>query len=116
MTAPKMMLASSWAASATRRALGPALQSLGKERGVKLEVGRTLQSFPALVQLARAGFGLALVPLGIARAMGTSAASILSLPGLTRPITLFGRKTAFQRSEVVALVKAVREHFAAHAP
>jgi DNA-binding transcriptional LysR family regulator len=99
-------------ASATWRALEPGLQTLARERAIKLEVSRTLQSFPAVVQLARAGFAFGLVPLGIARAMGVPKQCMVALPGLARPITVFGRKTAFQRAEVTAFVKALREHFA----
>jgi DNA-binding transcriptional LysR family regulator len=102
--------------SATWRALEPGLQALARERHLEFEVIQPLQSFPAVVQLARAGFGLGLVPLGIARAMSVPKASIARLPGLARPISVFGRKTAFQRSEVTAFVKALAERFAPHAP
>ncbi len=104
--------------SATWRALRPGLQALAKERELRFEVVRTVQSFAALVQLARAGFGPALVPHGIARAMGVrqSAMARLPEPGLSRPITLFGRKGAFQRSEVAAFAHELRARFAASVP
>jgi len=102
--------------SATWRALEPGLQALARERGLRLEVTHTLQSFPAVVQLARAGFALGLVPIGIARAMSVPKASIAGLPGLSRPVSVFGRKTAFQRGEVTAFVKALARHFSARAP
>ncbi len=93
--------------SATWRALRLGLQALARERDLRFEVVRTLQSFSAIVQLARAGFGHALVPRGIARAMGVPQSALASIPapGLSRPITLFGRKTAFQRPEVTALAR-----------
>lgn len=99
--------------SSTWRALRAGLTALANERGVTLEAAHTLQSFPALVQLARAGFGPALVPLGIARAMSVPRASIAPLPGLERPISVFGRKSAFQRTEVGAFVRALRARFSA---
>jgi DNA-binding transcriptional LysR family regulator len=96
--------------SATWRSLKEGLQTLKRERGLEFEVVHTLQSFSAIVQMARAGFGHALVPLGIARAMGVTAANIVQLPapGLARAISIFGRKTAFQRPEVAALTRALQ--------
>lgn len=95
--------------SATGRALARGLSAI-RDAGVDVRIGATLQSFAALVQLARTGFGHALVPIGIARAMGMPVRSLLRLPppGLTRPVSLVGRKTTFARPAASAFRQALR--------
>jgi DNA-binding transcriptional LysR family regulator len=95
-------------ASSTHRALEPQLRAL-KARGVELVVERELQSYAAIVQLARAGFGPALVPWPLARALGVKRAAVASLPapGLTRPVVLVARKTTWARPLVTRFASAV---------
>ena len=63
----------------------------------------------AVVQLGRSGFGPALVPWPLARALGVPRASARALPapGLRRPVSLVGRKSALSRSAVVAFRDAL---------
>lgn len=101
------------AQSETFRALAPQLKALRK-RGFLLEVERELQSFTAIVQLARAGFGPALVPLPLSRALGVPRDKVLVLPkpGLRRPICLIGKKSVLARPLVAAFCAALRESVA----
>lgn len=81
---------------------------------VQLCVTSTLQSFTALTQMARAGFGHALVPIGIAQTMKVGKGSLLALgqPPLTRPISLVGRARSFDG----ALASEVSASIQRHAP
>jgi DNA-binding transcriptional LysR family regulator len=101
--------------SATARALRPALAELARERGITLEIERRVESFACLVQLARAGLGHALVPRGIALAMGIPDGALLRLPGpgLWRPVSLVARKTTLQRPAVEAFRSALAPALAA---
>lgn len=71
-----------------------------------------IESFSSAVQLARAGFGPALVPAGIARALGVRAEDALAVPGLQRPLAAVYAATAGRRPAVAALLAAL----AAEAP
>ena len=51
----------------------------------------SVESFAAVVQMARAGFGNGLVPLGLARDLGLARAGYAMVPGVTRRIALFAR-------------------------
>lgn len=92
----------------TFRALVPQLKAL-RARGVVLEVARELESFAAIVQLARVGLGPALVPLPLARALGVPRGQIAALPrpGLRRPVSLVGKKSALSRPAVAAFRAAL---------
>ena len=81
--------------SATWTYLQRRLRHQAKKWRYKIEVTRTLQSFTAIVQMARSGFGHGLVPLGVARALGIRSGDLnrFPAPGLTRPISLIGRPT-----------------------
>jgi len=63
-----------------------------------------IESFASAVQLARAGFGPALVPRGIAAAMGVPTAQQVVVPGLSRPIGVVATPTALARPVVAAFV------------
>jgi DNA-binding transcriptional LysR family regulator len=94
--------------SATFAALGPQLAAL-RANGFTLEVASELESYAAVVQLGRSGFGPALVPWPLARALGVPRGNARSLPapGLRRPVSLVGRKSALSRSAVVAFRDAL---------
>ena len=81
--------------SATWIYLQRRLRSQAKKWRYTIEVARTLQSFTAIVQMARSGFGHGLVPSGVARALGIGPDELIHFPspGLTRPISLIGRPT-----------------------
>jgi DNA-binding transcriptional LysR family regulator len=66
-----------------------------------------IESFAAAVQLARAGFGTALVPVGLARAMGVPPAELRELPGLSRPIAALCTSAAAARPEVHRFLAAL---------
>jgi DNA-binding transcriptional LysR family regulator len=96
--------------SGTHRALEPQLRAL-RARGLGLTIARELQSYAAIVQLARAGFGPALVPWPLARALGAMRADAASIPapGLTRPVVLVARKTTWARPLVVKLANELKK-------
>ncbi len=91
-------------ASATWASTAPRIARLGKS--LRLEVIQTVESFAALVQMARAGLGHGLAPLGVARALGVPD-DVLLRPGLTRPVSLVGRRAAFARPRVAAFAAAL---------
>lgn len=78
-----------------------------------LDVVGRLESFAALVQVARAGFAPALVPIGVAEAMG---AAFLPVPGLSRPLVVVGRPTTLRQPAPRAFVAALRERWGAGQP
>lgn len=78
--------------------LGRQLPRRARQWGWELLPTQRIESFSAAVQLARAGFGPALVPEGIARSMGEAA--LTPLPGLARPIALVSRATTLDRPGV----------------
>ncbi len=69
---------------------------------------RRIESFSAAVQLARAGFGPALVPEGLARAMGVPATAAVVVPGLRRPLVAVYETSAGDRPAVRRFVDALR--------
>jgi DNA-binding transcriptional LysR family regulator len=72
--------------------------------GFSVDVVGRLESFTALVGLARAGFGHALVPRGTADAMGVPADVLVPLPGIERPIGAIGRASILDRPAVRELL------------
>jgi DNA-binding transcriptional LysR family regulator len=75
---------------------------------------RTIESFPAVVQLARAGFGHGLVPLPLALAAGVPAEVCVPFPGrgLHRTIVVVARPRTLDRPAVGAFVDALRAEVA----
>ncbi len=98
------------AGSATGRALRAPLSRLARERGIRLEIDATIQSYTAAVQLARAGFGHGLVPRSLAIALGIPSATLVELPepGLRRPIQLVGRAAALAREPALGFADELR--------
>jgi DNA-binding transcriptional LysR family regulator len=96
--------------SGTHRALEPQLRAL-RAKGIDLSVDRELQSYAAIVQLARAGLGPALVPLPLARALGAGRAELTRLPspGLHRPVVLVARKTTWARALIARFAGTLRQ-------
>jgi DNA-binding transcriptional LysR family regulator len=85
--------------SATGRALRAPLARLARERGIRIEPESTVQSYTALVQLARAGFGHGLAPLSLALALGVPRKALVRVPAprLTRPLALIARARMLAR-------------------
>ena len=90
-------------ASATWREIGATVTAHRKLVGKRFEF---VESFSAAAQMAREGFGLALVPIGVARALGFKKDEIISLaPTIQRQIQFICRKTVFEMQAVQDLNK-----------
>ena len=100
--------------SATWRSMAPAIARLKRERRIELRVDQTVESFACAVQMARAGFGHALVPKGIAQAMHVPPKALVKLPapGVSRPVSLVGRALTLSRPLVSAFCAALQSAIA----
>jgi DNA-binding transcriptional LysR family regulator len=111
---PKLPTVAIEPTSATWRAIQPLLASHHPE----LLAGEWIfvESFAAVVQMVRAGFGNGLVPLGLARDMGIGKRALRALPNVARRVALLTRKSMHREPAFVALrdrlTAATREHFA----
>lgn len=85
-----------WAAVARRA---------GKEG---IDVGRRVESFFAAARLAMAGFGHALVPLGVSDTLGIKRARLWRVSGVTRPIIVVARKSTLARPLAARFVEALK--------
>jgi len=96
--------------SATGQALRAPLARLARERGIRLVPEAGIQSYTAVVQLARAGFGHGLVPRPLALSLGVPKRSLVSLPepGLRRPIQLVGRAATLAREPAAGFADELR--------
>jgi len=105
-TVPVLAIESS---AATARAVSRRLPALRRTAGVDLVVAAEVESFACLVAMAREGLGHALVPAGIARAMGVGDGETVRLPppGLSRPVSFVARKSALARPGVAAFREAL---------
>ncbi|HND30085.1 MAG TPA: LysR family transcriptional regulator [Myxococcota bacterium] len=79
---------------------------LQRALGRELRVQRRLESFVVLARLAQEGFGVALVPEGIARALHIQ--EFQALPELDRPICLLTRPSHRDRPELQRLLDQLR--------
>lgn len=78
---------------------------------LRLHRAVSLESFFSVAQMALAGFGHGLVPVGVARTLGIKPSEVISLDaeGLNRPVRFVARKSMFSRVLVqnfYGLVKA----------
>jgi DNA-binding transcriptional LysR family regulator len=105
--APELPLVTIEASSATWRAIEPSLRA--RRPGWLAGPIVPVESFGAVVQMARAGFGNGLVPLGLARDLGLTRAGYTVVPGVTRRIALFTRKTVYQLAGYAALREAIAD-------
>jgi DNA-binding transcriptional LysR family regulator len=91
-------LTGAWLARRLARARGP----------WRVEVVARIESFGSAVQMARAGFGHALVPVGIARSLGVPDAVLVPLPGgIARPVVVCARPSGWERPAVRRFGEAV---------
>jgi DNA-binding transcriptional LysR family regulator len=89
--------------SATWREIGSMVREHSQLRERPREF---VESFPAAAQMARQGFGQALVPLGVARALGFGPKTVTRLsPRLTRGIQLVFRKATGEQPLIKRLAK-----------
>jgi DNA-binding transcriptional LysR family regulator len=94
--------------SLTWEAIATQVGRLRNGPGFALEIKGRLESFTALVQVARAGFAHALVPIGVAKDLGVPVDRLLLVPELYRPIAVVGRRSTFTRPTVRKLLAALR--------
>jgi DNA-binding transcriptional LysR family regulator len=98
--------------SATWAAISRQLPSFMRETKTKISVSQSLESFTAIAQMAKAGFGHGLVPLCIARSSHIDNKLIfLPQPGLYRPISLVGRKAILDQTIVQNFTERLRIEF-----
>jgi DNA-binding transcriptional LysR family regulator len=103
--APDLPLVTIEPGSATWRAVEPSLRA-HRPRWLAGPIV-PVESFGAVVQMARAGFGNGLVPLGLVRGLGVARAGYSRVPGVTRRIALLARKTVYQHAGYAALREAL---------
>ncbi|MBZ6073509.1 LysR family transcriptional regulator [Aeromonas schubertii] len=73
-----------------------------------------LDSYLALIELARAGVAPVLLPAGLLDKLGDEAQPRRPLAGLTRPLHLIYRPNALKRDRLVRLMEAIGAHFTSH--
>ena len=78
-------------------------------RRLHLRRMESLESFFSVAQMALAGFGHGLVPIGVARTLGVQEAKLIRLDrhGLNRPVRFVARKSMFSRPLVQNFYKAL---------
>jgi DNA-binding transcriptional LysR family regulator len=95
--------------SLTWEAIETRLARVKRRAGFAIEVTARLESFTALVRVARAGFANVLVPRGVARDLGVPSERLMPVPGLRRPIAAVGRRSTFERKAVRTLLGALSD-------
>jgi DNA-binding transcriptional LysR family regulator len=78
-------------------------------RRLRLRRSTSLESFFSVAQMALAGFGHGLVPLGVARTLGVPDEKVVHLGahGLNRPVRFVARKSMFSRPLIQSFYQAV---------
>jgi DNA-binding transcriptional LysR family regulator len=71
-----------------------------------------LDSYLALIELAKAGIGPVLLPAGLLALVGEQGQRAQPLPGLGRPLHLVYRQSSLKRERIARLVEGIRAHFA----
>ncbi|MGL5128409.1 MAG: LysR family transcriptional regulator [Aeromonas popoffii] len=70
-----------------------------------------LDSYLALIELAKAGIGPVLLPAGLLALVGEPGEKARPLPGLGRPLHLVYRQSSLKRERIARLVSALRAQF-----
>ncbi|MDM5131090.1 LysR family transcriptional regulator [Aeromonas piscicola] len=70
-----------------------------------------LDSYLALIELAKAGIGPVLLPAGLLALVGEQGETARPLPGLGRPLHLVYRQSSLKRERIAQLVSALCRHF-----
>ncbi|TMX16252.1 LysR family transcriptional regulator [Aeromonas salmonicida] len=70
-----------------------------------------LDSYLALIELAKAGIGPVLLPACLLALVGEQGETARPLPGLGRPLHLVYRQSSLKRERIAQLVSALRRHF-----
>lgn len=76
-----------------------------------LEPAMELDSYLALIELAKAGMGPVLLPAGLLALVGEQGEMACPLPGLGRPLYLVYRQNSLKRERIAQLVSALHQHF-----
>ncbi|HDZ8915461.1 TPA: LysR family transcriptional regulator [Aeromonas hydrophila] len=70
-----------------------------------------LDSYLALIELAKAGIGPVLLPAGLLALVGAQGTQANPLAGLARPLHLVYRPNSLKRARIAQLVQALQAHF-----
>lgn len=70
-----------------------------------------LDSYLALIELAKAGIGPVLLPAGLLALVGAQGPQARPLAGLARPLHLVYRPNSLKRARIAQLVQALQAHF-----
>lgn len=76
-----------------------------------LEPAMELDSYLALIELAKAGMGPVLLPAGLLALVGEQGEMACPLPRLGRPLYLVYRQSSLKRERIARLVSALHQHF-----
>ncbi len=79
--------------------------------GMGLEPAMELDSYLALIELAKAGMGPVLLPAGLLALVGEQGEMACPLPRLGRPLYLVYRQSSLKRERIARLVSALHQHF-----
>lgn len=91
--------------------LRPQLRALKDQRGINIHVAQEIESFSAVVQLAIAGFGHGLAPLGVARALGIREDQLVRFPGnaLCRGVSYVTRASTLARATLQVFFESLEK-------
>jgi DNA-binding transcriptional LysR family regulator len=98
--------------SLTWEAIDSRLSRIKRSTGFAVHVVSRVETFTLLVQLARAGFANALVPIGVARDLGVPSHRLVPLGDLSRPIAAVGRRSALAQPAAAHLLMELAKSFA----
>ncbi len=104
--------------SVTWRCLARRLREQAHTWPFKLEVAQTVQSFASIAQMACAGLGHGLVPIGVAQALAVPTNTLIHFPPprLTRPISLVGRSSTMASPLIKTFHQAITQYFTHQLP
>lgn len=97
------------AASATWTSIAPKLKKIEASKGIEFQIGTRVESFSAVAELARAGFGHGILPVGIANTHKLKWISFPN-PGLSRPISLMARSSTFSQQWIKDMTTHLQEN------
>ena len=106
----EISLLSSEPTETTWSSISSTFRRYSKKIGVKLKVVNTIQTFSAAAKLAEAGFGHAIVPMGVANSFRYKDSELVKLPkgGVSRPISIIGRKNTLTKKSIIHLIDKLR--------
>lgn len=79
-----------------------------RKDAAQMKIDQRVESFFAVAQLALNGWGVGLLPLGVANAMKSRGAEITKPKGLKRTISLVCRKGSLSRPQVAQLFESIK--------